>query len=290
MIEAERGGEIARFQTIKDNLKDGWQKSLFDFCYNHSRNDEGSYWTIQKKACNFPERDCFGRSSVRFLKNKDKLRVWICVKKNQTIDNALIILREKIGQDLECTLYKGGSKAIHIFISNDEQSHRLIEWLKADKITSTTVEISEESKLDMSSLDDAVHTYLGKKMEELYDQIEDERLKSLLEQVNKNISVYPETTLNLARKSAELICKKIYKDSLQKEIDKKPLDNVLSELEGTSSIPRLLGAHLFTILKYGNFGSHDQGEESIGITTELVAPCLLAYIWCLDWCVGAGYA
>ncbi|MFL2451210.1 MAG: hypothetical protein ACJ0IB_04020 [Verrucomicrobiales bacterium] len=289
MIEAERGDEIAIFQTIKDNLKDGWQKSLFDFCYNHSHNDEGSYWTIQKKACNFPGRDCFGRSAVRFLKNKDKLRVWISVKKNQTIDNALIILREKIGQDLEYTVYEESSIAIHIFISNDEQSHRLIEWLKADNVTSASVGISEESKLDISSLDDAVHAYLGKKMEELYDQIEDERLKTLLEQVNKNISVYPETTLNLARKSAELICKKIYKDSLQKEIDK-PIDNVVSHLEKTSSIPRLLAAHLFTILKYGNFGSHDQGEESIGITTELVAPCLLAYIWCLDWCVSVGYA
>ena len=290
MIEAEIGDEIARFQTIKDDLKDGWQKTLFDFCYNHSRNDEGSYWTIQKKACHFPGRDCFGTSAVRFLKNNDKLRVWLSLRKNQTIDNALIILREKIGQDLEYTVQEGRGIAIHIFISNDEQSHRLIEWLKTENFTPRSAEISEESKLDMSSLDDAVHTYLNKKMEELYDQIEDERLKSLLEQVNKNISVFPETTLNLARKSAELICKKIYNDSLQKEINKKPFDNVVSELEGTCSIPRLLAAHLFTVLKYGNFGSHDQGEESIGITTELVAPCLLAYIWCLDWCVSVGYA
>ncbi|MDB4712330.1 hypothetical protein OAF35_06635 [Verrucomicrobiales bacterium] len=138
-------------------------------------------------------------------------------------------------------------------------------------------------------LDKAVHTYLGKKMDALHDQIEDDRLKDLLNQVNKNKIDHPETTLNLARKSAEIICNRFYIELNQKAPDK-PLDFIINELEGRGAIPRLVAAHLYTMCKYGNFGSHDQGEESHAVKTELITPCLLAYIWCLDWYIYAGYA
>ena len=43
-------------------------------------------------------------------------------------------------------------------------------------------------------LDEAVYEYLGKKMDGLEDQIEDERLKDLLVQINKLKIDHPETT------------------------------------------------------------------------------------------------
>ena len=65
---------------------------------------------------------------------------------------------------------------------------------------------------------------------------------------------------------------------------------LIQELEKEQCLPKLLIAHLFTVLHYGNFGSHDQGEESHAVKTEYIAPCLLAYIWCIDWYIYAGYA
>ena len=138
-------------------------------------------------------------------------------------------------------------------------------------------------------LDEAVYEYLGKKMDGLEDQIEDERLKDLLVQINKLKIDHPETTLNLSRKSAEIICNRLYFEINQKTPDK-PLDFVINELEGRGNIPRLVAAHLYTMCKYGNFGSHDQGEESHAVKTEYIAPCLLAYIWCIEWYIYAGYA
>jgi hypothetical protein len=282
-MDEEMNATDERFSEIAGTLKGQWQSKLFEFCLVHNLT-KNSYWMTGKRECKFPSRECFGRIVVRFLTNKDQLKVWIRIKKDYTAEHALAVLREKLGADIEYNV-PGYTHAIQPFISNAEQCENLIQWLNDD-----IDDGSDASKESMSSLDGAIHSYLGEKIKELYELIEDKRLKDLLHQVDKNKSDHPETTLNLARKSAELISKKLYGDLLEKEAGERPLDNLIMEMEKHRCIPRLLSAHLFTIAKYGNFGSHDQGDESQDISTELVAPCLLAYIWTLDWCLKAGYA
>ena len=120
------------------------------------------------------------------------------------------------------------------------------------------------------------------------DQIEDERLKDLLVQINKLKIDHPETTLNSSRKSAEIICSSfLFWINCASD---KPLDFVINELEDEETFPIVKEATLYTMCKYGNFGSHDQGEESHAVKTEYIAPCLLAYIWCIEWYIYAGYA
>ena len=179
----------------------------------------------------------------------------------------------------------GSAGTVSNVTKHSEEIESLIQGkpFTQSKLTEKSGELTSERQLD-----EAVYEYLGKKMDALEDRIEDERLKDLLIQINKFKVDHPETTLNLARKSAELICKRMYFELHQKSPERS-LDITISELE-KGTIPKLVAAHLYAMCKYGNFGSHDQGEESHAVRTEFITPCLLAYIWCLDWYIFAGYA
>lgn len=176
-------------------------------------------------------------------------------------------------------------------VSNVTKHAEEIENLILGKPLSKIENSEESEELDSEKqLDYAVHTYLGKKMDGLYEQLENERLKDLLNQINKLKIEHPETTLHLARKSAEMMCKNLFKELLKQDPGTRMLNQLIQELDKAQCLPRLVIVHLFTILGYGNFGSHDQGEESHAVRTEFITPCLLAYIWCLDWYIFAGYA
>lgn len=114
-----------------------------------------------------------------------------------------------------------------------------------------------------------------------------ERLAELCQRARKYHQSEPETALNQARKAAELICKDLYLSSEPvtnaKLLVKLDLNHLIQTLNHNEVLSRANYLHLCTIRDYGNYGSHDQGEESMEITPDFVKPCLEALACVAKW-------
>jgi hypothetical protein len=121
------------------------------------------------------------------------------------------------------------------------------------------------------------------------DRVERElaRVKLLYEKTLRYREADPEIALAQARKSAEAICKQIYRsEGLEaggKPAAKMMLDELLSALARRRCLPRHIIHPLRTIQAFGNFGAHDQGEDACYITTEYIQPCLAALATVVSW-------
>lgn len=100
----------------------------------------------------------------------------------------------------------------------------------------------------------------------------------------------PDTSLIHARKSAEAICKQIYRqENLEKgakPADKLMLNDLIQALNRKKCIPQYISINLGTIQVFGNFGTHDQGEDIHYATPESIMPCLQALTTVMKWYFG----
>ncbi|OAT80923.1 hypothetical protein A6P54_13050 [Bacillus sp. MKU004] len=134
-------------------------------------------------------------------------------------------------------------------------------------------------------------TKFEKLLSERIDRLESEikRLKTLYDKTLKYQGTDPEVSLFQARKSAEAICKAIYiKEGLHrngKPLTKLMLNELIQLLDRNGSLPKHISINLGTIQAFGNFGSHDQGEDNDVITADYIQPCLLALGTVFNWYV-----
>jgi len=126
---------------------------------------------------------------------------------------------------------------------------------------------------------------LGDKIAHLEKEVA--RVKSLYQKCLKYQEVDPEIALAQARKSAEAICKQIYVNEGLEKGGKPAAKMMLNDLIGALSRKRIVPQHIIialgTIQHYGNFGTHDQGEDSEYITQEFVETCLSALSTVVNW-------
>ena len=112
-----------------------------------------------------------------------------------------------------------------------------------------------------------------------------ERLAVLYARVYEYRNNDPEAALNNARKCAEVIVKvlsfQINPKRPSSTLDN--LDNDIKELYKKNVISKLNSQHLRTIQSYGNFGSHDQGDESQELNAEMIEPCIAALNSLIEW-------
>jgi len=114
------------------------------------------------------------------------------------------------------------------------------------------------------------------------DRLERElaRVRTLYEKSLHYQAQDPEIALAQARKSAEAVCKQIYRqEGMEKgarPAGRMMLDDLIGSLERGRRVPRHIGIALRTIQAFGNFGTHDQGLDSEHITAEYIRPCLAA--------------
>lgn len=125
----------------------------------------------------------------------------------------------------------------------------------------------------------------------------EQRVQSLEQQLKRIRALYdkavlyqrtdPEVALAQARKSAEAICRNVYihegLEENSKPASKIMLNDMISTLTRTGTLPAHIGIALETIQKYGNFGTHDQGTDSDNITEDYIQPCLQALATVVHW-------
>lgn len=123
------------------------------------------------------------------------------------------------------------------------------------------------------------------------------RLKKLEKEIERIKALYkktifyqdrdPEVSLGQARKSAEAICKQIYKNEnltkSGKPLEKLMLEDFIRTFTNRKIIPKPMIIHLRTIQAFGNLGSHDQGDASVYIDKEYIQPCLFALGTLFNW-------
>jgi hypothetical protein len=116
-----------------------------------------------------------------------------------------------------------------------------------------------------------------------------DRISTLQQRAKEYLSTDPESSLNNARKVAEVICKDLYITSGLEATSKRPYDSfkqleeLINTLEKNKIITNSILIHLNTMQHFGNFGSHDQGQESIAFTSEMAEPCLKALDTIIKW-------
>ena len=85
----------------------------------------------------------------------------------------------------------------------------------------------------------------------------------------------PEVALMFARKTTETVCKILYFDKISQHVPPPiGLEDLLAKLKHGKHLPPRLEIQFRTIQSHGNFGSHDQGDDSDEITADDVAPCV----------------
>ena len=113
------------------------------------------------------------------------------------------------------------------------------------------------------------------------------RVKSLYEKALFYKKIDPEVSLGQARKSAEAICKQIYiaegYEDRGKPAVKMMLNDLVQVLTRNNVLPQHIIISLNTIQAFGNFGVHDQGENSHFINEQYIKPCLSALSNVVDW-------
>ena len=97
----------------------------------------------------------------------------------------------------------------------------------------------------------------------------------------------PEVCLGLARKTAEAICKQVYiiegMEKGAKPAEKMMLNDLIGALNKKQKLPKKVVISLGTIQAFGNFGSHDQGKETLEVSSDDVRPCITALTTVTNW-------
>lgn len=94
----------------------------------------------------------------------------------------------------------------------------------------------------------------------------------------------PEGALMFARKTSEAICKILYFDKVSQQIPPPTsLEDLLGKLQHGKHLPQRLAIQFRTIQTHGNFGSHDQGDESDEIDSHFVESCIKALDYVCTW-------
>ena len=87
-----------------------------------------------------------------------------------------------------------------------------------------------------------------------------------------------------ARKTAEAVCKILYVDKISEHIPPPTaLEKLLEKLKHEKHLSKQLELQLRTIQTHGNFGSHDQGDDSDEISAEYVEPCVKSLDFVVKW-------
>jgi hypothetical protein len=98
----------------------------------------------------------------------------------------------------------------------------------------------------------------------------------------------PQVALHFVRKCAEGICKQVYRfEGLEKEAKparKMQLEELLVKIR-VIELPEVAKLLLNSMQMFGNFGSHDQGEQTNDLTTEIARPVLLQMDEVVKWFV-----
>ncbi len=92
-----------------------------------------------------------------------------------------------------------------------------------------------------------------------------------------------EVALMIARKTAEAVCKIVFYDKVGQNNVPTGLDMLIQQLNKATNLPRKLNLHLLNLQQHGNFGSHDQGDESDEIDADLVAHCITSLDFVCMW-------
>jgi len=93
----------------------------------------------------------------------------------------------------------------------------------------------------------------------------------------------PEVALMIARKTAEAVCKIVFHDKVSQNGIPTGLDVLIQQLNKATDLPKKLNLHLLNIQQHGNFGSHDQGDESDEIDADFVAHCITSLDYVCKW-------
>lgn len=87
-----------------------------------------------------------------------------------------------------------------------------------------------------------------------------------------------------ARKTAEAVCKILFKDKISEHVPPPTaLEDLLDKLRHEKHLPKRLELQLRTIQSHGNFGSHDQGDDSDEISADYVEPCVKSLDFVCKW-------
>jgi Domain of unknown function (DUF4145) len=92
----------------------------------------------------------------------------------------------------------------------------------------------------------------------------------------------PEVTLMLARKTAEAFCKLIFLEHISADVGNATLEPLIEQIVKGKHLPKRVITHLRTIQVHGNFGSHDQEDDSF-IDAEYVTPCVHSLDYVCKW-------
>ena len=118
-----------------------------------------------------------------------------------------------------------------------------------------------------------------------------EEMISRIDKMYKKAKQYaaqdPEVCLGLARKTAEAICKQIYiiegMEKGSKPAEKLMLNDLIGALNKEQKLPKKVVISLGTIQAFGNFGSHDQGKETLEVSSDDIRPCITALTTVTNW-------
>jgi len=162
------------------------------------------------------------------------------------------------------------------------------EWIKLDDLLENLNEPEELDEAIEPVVSSTNNSSPDDNIIQRVEQIEKDllRIKKLYEETLSFHKSHPAIALSQARKSAEAICKKIYiNENLAqsgKPVDKLMLNDLICSLNRSQIIPKHISIALNTIQHYGNFGTHDQGEDE-NITEKFTQPALYALNEVVDW-------
>jgi hypothetical protein len=96
----------------------------------------------------------------------------------------------------------------------------------------------------------------------------------------------PEVAVMISRKTAEAVCKIVFRDKIKPSDPSNvppELDVLITQLNKGNHLPKKLTLHLLNIQQHGNFGSHDQGDESDELDSEFVEHCIQSLDYVCKW-------
>lgn len=97
-------------------------------------------------------------------------------------------------------------------------------------------------------------------------------------------SLHPESSLSMARKAAEAVCKAVHEEKLGPTGSRATLDDLIGKLSQNETIPKQIQVPLRTIQAYGNLAAHDQGGGP-AINGRYIQPALQALDTLMQWFV-----
>ena len=93
----------------------------------------------------------------------------------------------------------------------------------------------------------------------------------------------PEVALYQARKAAEAVCKHVFRQEVSRNVGKMTLAPLIAALSSKGKLPPRIIIPLKAIGEYGNFGSHDQGDEGMLIDEAYTEPALKSLATVVEW-------